>query len=355
LRRPAHWRTEESAALALVGILPYNRLMRVLVTGGGGFLGSAIARRLHRRGDRVCVLGRRHYPGLDEGIESVRVDLRDRQAAIAACKDRDAVFHAAAIPGIWGDKNLFFAVNAEGTRHVIEGCRAHGVKKLIFTSSPSVIYNNADMEGVDESVPYPASYSCDYPLTKAIAEKMVVAANGADGLLTVALRPHLIWGPGDPHLVPRIIQKAREGKLAVVGEGGNKVDLIYIDNAVEAHIRACDALTPDSPLAGRAYFVSDGEPVVLWQWIDDLLRELDIPPVGKKISYKLAWCLGAVLEGAYRIFRLPGEPPMTRFLAAQLATSHYFDISRARQDFGYRSIVSPEEGMRRLIQSLRSA
>lgn len=317
-------------------------------------MGGAIARRLHRRGDRVCVLGRNHYPGLNKGIESVRVDLRDRRAAVAACKDRDTVFHAAAIPGIWGDKNLFFAVNVEGTRHIIEGCRAHGVKKLIFTSSPSVIYNNADMEGVDESVPYPASYSCDYPLTKAIAEKMVLKANGADGLLTVSLRPHLIWGPGDPHLVPRIIQKAREGKLAVVGEGRNKVDLIYIDNAVEAHVRACDALTPDSPLAGHCYFISDGEPVVLWEWINNLLTQLKIHPVERRISYPTARRLGGILETIHRVFQLSGEPRMTRFLAAQLATSHYFDISRARRDFGYHPVVGPQEGMRRLIQSLQS-
>ncbi|MFQ5717842.1 MAG: NAD-dependent epimerase/dehydratase family protein [Nitrospinales bacterium] len=326
--------------------------MRILVTGGGGFLGSHIARRLHARGDEVCVLGRSAYPRLEKGIEAVRVDLRDRDAAIEACKDRDVVFHAAAVPGIWGDRDEFFSINVDATRNVVDGCCVRGVKKLIYTSSPSVVYNHGDMENVDESVPYPRSYSCDYALTKAIAERMVLDANGAGALLTVSLRPHLIWGPGDPHLVPRIIQRAREGKLVRVGEGRNKVDLIYIDNAVEAHVRACDALKAGAPPAGRRYFVSDGEPVVLWDWINHLLTELKIQPVKRSISYRAAWALGGVLEVAHKVFGLSGEPRMTRFLAAQLATSHYFDISRARKDFGYQPAVAPSEGLRRLVRSL---
>jgi len=326
--------------------------MNILVTGGGGFLGSHLACRLQEMGHRVSVLGRRRYPSLPENIIQIQADLRDPKAVSQACRDQDSVFHAGALPGIWGSKRDFYQTNVVGTRHVIEGCLKHGVRKLVFTSSPSVIYNHTDMENVDESSPYPAHYLSDYPKTKALAEQQVVAANGRQGLLTVCLRPHLIWGPGDPHLVPRIIERAKKGQLVRVGEGTNRVDIIYIDNAVEGHIRAWQALEPGSPVAGKCYFLSDGEPVVLWDWINQLLASLGIIPVTKSISYGMAKNLGRILEGVYRVFGLAGEPRMTRFLAGQLATSHYFDISRARRDFNYEVMVSPEEGMKRLLKSL---
>jgi len=222
---------------------------------------------------------------------------------------------------------------------------------LIFTSSPSVIYGDSSLEGVDESTPYPENYLCEYSRTKAIAEKLVIEANGVD-LATVAIRPHLIWGPGDPHLVPRILAKADKGRLMRVGQGKNKVDIIYIDNAVSAHLKACDALGVGKPPAGKVYFVSDSKPVKLWSWINDLLKKTGRPPVSRSISYKAALKLGHFLEGLYGFCRIKKEPPMTRFMASQLATSHYFNISRAKKDFGYEPVVSPEEGMNRLIQSL---
>lgn len=327
--------------------------MNVLVTGGGGFLGSHLARRLHEMGHRVSVLGRREYPELPRDITQLQADLRDPEAVSKACREQNSVFHAGALPGIWGPRKEFYQTNVDGTRHVIEGCLQHGIRKLVFTSSPSVVYNQSDMENVDESAPYPSQYLSDYPETKALAEQQVIAANGQQGLTTVSLRPHLIWGPGDPHLVPRIIERAKKGQLVQVGEGTNRVDIIYIDNAVEGHIRAWQALEPGSPVAGKCYFLSDGEPVVLWHWINQLLASLGIKPVTKTISYRMAKNLGWILEGVYRIFGLAGEPRMTRFLAGQLATSHYFDISRARRDFNYEVRVSPEEGMKRLLKSLQ--
>jgi len=327
--------------------------MNVLVTGGGGFLGSHLALRLQEMGHRVSVLGRRKYPYLPEKINQLQVDLRDPKAVSNACREQDSVFHAGALPGIWGKEKDFYQTNVEGTHHVIKGCLEHGIRKLVFTSSPSVIYNQSNMENVDESAPYPSDYLSDYPRTKALAEQSVVAANGQQGLITVSLRPHLIWGPGDPHIIPRIIERARKGQLMQVGDGTNRVDTTYIDNAVEGHIRAWQALEPGSPVAGKCYFLSDGEPVVLWDWINQLLASLGIDPVKKSISYGMARKLGWILEGVYRIFGLSGEPRMTRFLAGQMATSHYFNISRARRDFNYEVRVSPEEGMKRLLKSLQ--
>ena len=325
----------------------------VLVTGGGGFLGGHLARRLQALGHRVTILGRRQYSDLPEGIRALQCDLADAVSVADACRGQDSVFHSGALTGIWGKREDFYRTNVTGTQNVIEGCMNHRVRKLVFTSSPSVVFGQHDLENADESTPYPANYLSDYPETKARAEQMVQAANGRGGLLTVSLRPHLIWGPGDPHLVPRIIERARNQQLVRVGKGTNRVDIIYIDNAVEGHIQAWQALEEGSPLAGSAYFISDGEPVILWEWINRLLAELGIPPVRKKISYAGARVIGTALEIIYNLLGKTQEPRMTRFLAAQLATSHYFDISRARRDFNYHPVVSPEEGMKRLLNRLQ--
>ena len=323
--------------------------MKVLITGGGGFLGSHLARRLFGRGDDVTVLGRSTFPQFDKSIHCVQVDIRNRDALIRALKGQAVVFHTAAIPGIWGNYNEFYQTDVVGTNNVIAACRTQNVKKLIYTSSPSVVFGQEDIEGVDESAPYPKTYLCHYPKTKAMAEQQVMQANGT-ALATVCLRPHLIWGPGDPHLVPRLIERARRNKLVRVGNGMNRVDMIYIDNAVEAHVQACDRLEPEGDVAGNCYFVSDGKPVVLWNWIDDVLRKLGLPPAKRSVSFEMATLLGTLLEGIYGLLRVKTEPPMTRFLAAQLATSHYFNISRARRDFGYNPVVSLEEGMDRLVE-----
>jgi 2-alkyl-3-oxoalkanoate reductase len=325
--------------------------MRVLVTGGGGFLGSGIAKALHDKKHDVTVIGRNSYPHLPKPIKQFQGDIRDFDFLRKIIAGKDAIFHTAAFPGIWGRAEDFYSINVDGTRNIIKSCLLSGVAKLIFTSSPSVIYGNSSLEGVDETVPYPEDYLCEYPRTKALAEKLVIEANGQD-LATVSLRPHLIWGPGDPHLIPRLLAKADKGRLVRVGKGENKVDVIYIDNAVHAHLKACDALGFGKPSAGKVYFVSDGEPVNLWEWINEVLKKTNRVPVSRSISYRTASRLGCFLEGIYNWANIKKEPPMTRFLASQLATSHYFNISRARKDLGYEPVVSPDVGMHRLIQSL---
>ena len=328
--------------------------MRVLVTGGGGFLGSGIAKSLHEKQHDVTVVGRHHYSHLPKGIKLFQGDIRDFDFLHKVIAGMDAVFHTAAFPGIWGRAEDFYSINVDGTRNVIKACLINAVPKLIFTSSPSVVYGGSSLEGVDETVPYPENYLSEYPRTKAIAEKLVIEANGLD-LATVSIRPHLIWGPGDPHLVPRLLAKADKGRLVRVGQGENRVDIIYIDNAVYAHLKACDALGFDKPSAGKVYFVSDDEPVNLWKWINEVLKKTSRPPVTRSISYRNASRVGYFLEKIYHWGNIKKEPPMTRFLASQLATSHYFNISLAKKDFGYEPVVNPEEGMNRLIQSLSNS
>ncbi len=328
--------------------------MKSLVTGANGFLGLYVVEQLLARGDQVAAVSRSPSTDLQRlGVETLQADLHDRDAVLAACQNMDAVFHVAGVAGIWGPWKHFYESNTLATQYVIEGCRRHSVPKLIYTSSPSVTFDGSDQEGVDESAPYPKTWLCHYSHTKALAEQHVLAAHDPRGLLTCALRPHLIWGPRDRHLIPRLLKRARAGRFLRIGDGLNLVDTIFVENAAQAHLQAADALSPGSPVGGKAYFLSQGEPVRCWQWIDELLTLAGLPPVRKAISFRTAWAIGATLETAFSLLRLQREPPMTRFLAAQLAKSHYFDISSARQDFGYQPRVSIEEGMKRLGEELR--
>lgn len=329
--------------------------MTSLVTGGGGFLGLYIVEQLVARGETVRVFCRGEYPRHKElGIEVVRGDIRDEGAVVKAIAGTDTVYHTAAIPGVWGPWKTYFETNTLGTRHVLAGCRRHGVRKLIFTSSPSVVFDGTSHVDADESLPYPKSYLCHYPHSKAIAEREVLAANGQGRLVTVALRPHLIWGPRDNHLIPRLIAKAKVGRLRRVGDGANLISMSYVENAAAAHLQAADALSADSPAAGRPYFINEPEPVNLWRWIDELLAVAGLPPVKRSISAGAARRAGAACEAVWKLGRLPGEPPMTRFLARQLSQSHTYSVKAAERDFGYRAIVSVEEGLKRFAPEMRS-
>ncbi|MBN1395987.1 MAG: NAD-dependent epimerase/dehydratase family protein [Pirellulales bacterium] len=327
--------------------------MNALVTGGGGFLGSYVVEQLVARGDRVRAICRKDCPRLDElGVETVRADLRDRPAVVAACRGMDVVFHVGGVSGFGGSWKHFYDNNTLATCHVVEGCLVHGVGRLVYTSSPSVTFDGRSQEGIDESAPYPRRWLCHYPHSKALAERHVLDGNGRNGMLTCALRPHLIWGPRDRNLVPRLLADARRGRLCRVGDGANLIDTVYVENAAAAHLLAADALRPGSPAAGRAYFISQGEPVNCWRWIDDVLALAGLPPVRKSISARAAWLSGLFYETYYRLFRRSEEPPMNRFIAAQLSTSHYYDITRARRDLGYSPKISIAEGMRRLAAAL---
>jgi len=325
---------------------------RVLVTGGGGFLGGAIVRSLIRRGETVRSFSRGFYSELEAlGVEQVQGDLFDAVAVESACREVDTVFHTAAKAGVWGPVRTFYRTNVIGTRNVIEACRKQSVPHLVYTSSPSVVFDGSDMEGIDESVPYPDRYLAHYPRTKAEAERRVRSAADSH-LKTITLRPHLIWGPGDNHLVPRIIARARH--LRRVGPGDNRVDTVYIDNAADAHLLAAESIRAHPGLSGRVYFISQGEPIPLWDMIDAILNAAELPPVQRSISPRAAQALGAVLETVYRGLGIDAEPPMTRFVAKELATSHWFNIDAARRDLGYAPKVSTEEGLQRLAAWLRT-
>jgi 2-alkyl-3-oxoalkanoate reductase len=325
-----------------------------VVTGGSGFLGRRIVERLLAAGRPVAVVGRREPADLvARGVRFIQADLGDAAAMTAACAGASTVFHTAARVGMTGPYRDYFRDNVQGTLAVIEGCRRHGVARLVHTSTPSVVYNGRPISGADERLPLTRSCPSPYPLTKALGEAEVTAANG-QGLSTVALRPHLIWGAHDTHLVPSVVASARSGALKVVGKGTNRVDMVHVDNAADAHLLAEAALAAGKA-GGRAYFLSDDKPVVLWEWINRLLVALGEPPVTRRFPLWLAYGAGAVLETAWPLLRRDGMPPMTRFVAAELAKDHWFDISAAKRDLGYRPTVDLDRAFADMVTWLKGA
>lgn len=324
--------------------------MKALVTGGGGFVGKAVIDRLLDRGMSVTSLGRSPQPELEaKGVRVLQVDLVDNNAVVAACAGMDVVFHVAAKAGVWGSRESFYSANVVGTRNVLAGCEAHKISWLVYTSTLSVVFNGGEFTGEDESLPYGSNWLCHYAETKAIAEQEVLAANGKEGLATVTLRPHLVWGIGDPHLLPRVIARAKAGRLRMVGDGKNQVDISHVDNVADAHILAWEALQAGKA-NGKPYFLSQGEPVVLWDWLNGILTQLNMPPVTKRISVGKAKGLGALLELIWKVFRLNGEPPMTRFVAVELAKSHFYNIDAAKRDLGYDPKVTTEAGVAAFVE-----
>ncbi|MFS8063029.1 MAG: 2-alkyl-3-oxoalkanoate reductase [Luteimonas sp.] len=324
--------------------------MNILVTGGGGFLGQALCRGLVARGHAVTSFNRGLYPALDAlGVRQLQGDLADRDAVTDAAGGRDAIFHNAAKAGAWGSYDSYHRANVIGTDNVIAACRTHAIGRLVYTSTPSVTHRATHpVEGGSaDNVPYGEHFKAHYATTKTIAEKAVLAANAAT-LATIALRPRLIWGPGDAQLLPRLAQRARAGRLRLVGNGDNLIDTTYIDNAAQAHFDAFEHLSPGAACAGRAYFISNGEPKPVREIVNALLAAAGAPPVTKTLPFPVAYAIGGACEAAWTLLPLRGEPPLTRFLAEQLGTAHWYDMTPATRDFGYVPRVTIAEGLERL-------
>lgn len=327
--------------------------MKVLVTGGSGFVGSHIVKRLLERGYEVRSLGRSPQPEMKErGADVYCGDITDAGIVEAACSGVDAVFHVAARAGVWGNWLSYYRPNVIGTRNVLTACKAKGVRRLIYTSTPSVVFNREAICGADESLPYGCKWLCNYAHTKAIAEKEALAANSSS-LRVVVLRPHLVFGPGDPHLLPRVIERARSGRLKIVGNGCNKVDVSYVGNVADAHVSALDLLETGK-VDGKAYFISQGEPVELWPWINAILECLGHPPLTQKVRLPLAYSVGAACEFLWKLLKRRDDPPMTRFVALELAKDHYFDISAAKSELDYKVEVPMADAVQLTIEDLKA-
>lgn len=328
-------------------------IKKALVTGGGGFVGKAIVKRLVKLGIKTTVIGRHRYPEIEQlGVECIVGNVSDQVQMHKAAAGVDIVFHVAALAGIWGAWKDYYTTNVLGTEVVVASCLKNNVPMLVYTSTPSVVFNRADITGADESLPYAEEYLCHYAKSKVMAERIVLRANSTS-LSTCALRPHLIWGPGDPHLFPRLLESGRKNILKRVGDGSNLVDISYIDNVAYAHILAAKNLSETGTAAGKPYFISQGEPVNLWNWINQLFVAMNINEVQASLTFPFAYRLGGLLEAIYKIARLKNEPKMTRFLAEQLAKSHYFSIENARNDLGYEPVISTAQGLEKTVQWLK--
>ncbi len=330
------------------GKMMTDKSYKILVTGAGGFLGKALAKKLVELGHEVFNYSRHEHSELDElGIKSIQGNLTSLEDLLVATEDIDVVFHTASLTGIWGDYSTYYNTNVVGTESVIEACRQNRIKYLIYTSTPSVVFGKDDLCGVDESQQYPEKYLCNYAATKAMAERKVLSSNDGVSLKTIALRPHLIWGPGDPHLIPRLVKKAREGKLKIVGNGNNLVDVTFVDNAVAAHLQAWYRLM-EGRCCGNAYFIGQEKPVFLWNFINDILSVYELTKINSRISLPMAYAIGSIFEFIFKVLGIKKEPPMTRFVALQLGKSHYFSHNKAINEQGYNTFVTIENGMEKL-------
>jgi len=328
--------------------------MRILVTGGGGFLGSSICRQLASLGHQVIAFQRSDANHLVlPGLTVARGDITDRSSLACAAAGCAAIVHTAGKAGVWGDAAVYHQVNVDGTANVIEACRQQGIRWLVHTSSPSIVHAGGDIGGADESLPIADHFTAPYPASKAAAERLVMAANG-ERLLTVALRPHLIWGPGDPHILPRLAAKARGGSLALPGPD-KLIDTIFVENAALAHVQALQELAGAARCAGKPYFVTNNEPLPQGEIIQRLLAAIGIEVRIRAVPVRAAMTAGAICEFAWRALRLKSEPPVTRFSVEQLATAHWFDTRAAERDFGYRPTITIEQGLLRLAGAAAAA
>ena len=322
--------------------------MKVLVTGATGFLGQALARRLRSQKADVSALGRN--PAVlaqleREGMRPIRADLADGEAVLAACQGQELVFHAGALAAPWGKAQDFFNSNVLGTQNVIAGCETHGVGRLIHVSTPSIYFGVDSLVNVREDAPLPARPVNEYARTKLLAETEVDKAFGR-GLPVITIRPRAIFGPGDTTILPRLIARLQTGRLPIIGDGRNLIDMTYVENVVDA-LLLCAASTPAT--LGKKYNITNGEATPLWPLIEKLCAALGYPYPQRHVPYPVADAAAALLEVVYCF--LPGqpEPPLTRYSVALLAKNTTLDISAARQELGYQPRVSVAEGFQRFV------
>jgi nucleoside-diphosphate-sugar epimerase len=320
--------------------------MNILVTGGTGFLGQHLARALLAHGHQVRLLGRDMAPAralIAAGAQPIIADLRDRAAVMNACAGVDAVYHVGALSAPWGRRADFVTINVGGTAAVLEGCRRHAVRRLIYVSSPSVVFDGRDHRDLTEAAPYPRRFASVYSLTKKLGEDLVNAASWCE---SVIVRPKAIFGPGDRALLPRMIAAARQGRLPQIGDGRNLVDLTYVENVADALVRA---LTAEAAI-GKTYMITNDEHIPLWDVIRSVLRRLGIPSKLRQVPLQAALLAAGLME--CRAALTGKEPLLTRYSAAILGRTQTYDISAAKRDLGYAPRISVAEGIERTLAAL---
>jgi len=323
--------------------------VKVLVTGTGSLLLGGIASELVRRGDEVVCLQRRSTSFVGhQNAREVLADICDVDAVAVAAQGCDAIIHGAARVGVVGTQKDFYNTNVLGTENVLRAAERHNIARLVFVSTPSVAHTGDSLIGAPAGEAEIGRSRSYYAESKAIAERAVLNARN-DHLAVVAIRPHLVWGPGDTQLVGRIVDRAASGRLAVIGTGNALVDSTYIDNAISAHIAALDALHVGAACDGKAYIVSNGEPRTVNELMRSMCAAADTPFEPRNLSLALGVRLGSLIERLWPLLR-SSEPPLTRFIAEQLGTAHWFDQRAVQQDLQWSPHVSLDEGFKYLSQ-----
>ena len=322
--------------------------MKALITGATGFLGGALTRRLHIMGWDVTALGRnllRLNELEDEGIRPLPADITKKDDLLSACKNQEVVFHCAALPSPWGNYEKFYQSNVIGTRNVVQACLENNVKRLVYVSTPSIYfdYNSRLNVREDDLLPEPIS---NYAATKLLAEEEI-DKGFANGLAVVSIRPRALFGEGDTVIFPRLLSRLKSGRLPILGDGENIVDLTYIQNVVDALLLCAES--PSNTL-GKKYNISNGEPVKIWELVYCICDALNMPRPTRRISYKTANASAAAIEFVYSLIPYSPEPPLTRLTVSMLAHSTTLDISAAKMELGYQPKVSVEEGVERFLK-----
>ncbi|RMF15613.1 MAG: SDR family NAD(P)-dependent oxidoreductase [Candidatus Dadabacteria bacterium] len=329
---------------------------RVLITGGNGFVGRHLVNRFADRGDQVTVFDVGPEPPRGD-VAYVSGDIRDADVVDRICQNQDIIIHNASVVHTKQNREKdVWDINFGGTRHLAEAARKHGVGRIVYVSSASVVYDGGDIENGDESLPYPTTSQAPYADSKIAAEKMLLELNG-DDIATVSIRPHVVFGPGDNRFLPAILERAYKGRLRYkVGRGDKLSDFTWVGNLVDAIEAATDRLAPGSPVAGEAYFVTNGEPMPFFDFANKVLAALDLPQVRRSVPAWLAYGAAATVEfmDTLRGGTLGVETGMTRFAVRYMCTHHYFSIDKARRDLGYEPKVSIDEGIRQTVASLRA-
>lgn len=317
--------------------------MTTLVTGSRSLLAAHVTQALVQRGETVSVLQRNPSQVAAElGLQEHLCDIVEVTPAML--EGVDTVIHLAARVGVVGSREQFFTTNVVGTRALLAAAQAAGVRRFVFVSSPSVAHTGSALAGEGAGPADPRHAKGEYSKSKALAEKEVLAADTPE-MLTIAVRPHLVWGPGDTQLVGRIVERAREGQLALVAGGRPLIDTTYLDNAVDAVIAAVDRIEAGHR---QAFIVSNGEPRTVAEMIERICAAAGEKPPTRSVPRSAAWLAGAVAEGVWKVRGSQDDPPMTRFLAGQLGTAHWFDLRQTQEVLQWTPRVSLDEGFARL-------
>lgn len=326
--------------------------MKILITGGTGFLGKATALRLKSLGHEVAVIGRNQKAGSEvaaHGIEFIKADLSERDNIIAACKGCEIVIHCAALASPWGEYDVFYQANVIGTRNVLAGCKAHRIRRLVNISTPSIYFDYKHRTNIKETDPLPTP-ATHYAATKLEADREVEAAR-AWGLETISIRPRAIFGPGDRTVLGRLLRMAEKGKVPLINSGVSLVDMTYIDNCVDAILLCINA--PAHAL-GKTYNITNGEPITTRQMLESVCKELNLTVQYQNMPFPVAYVYAAVTEMMHKLRGKPGEPEVTKYAVGLMSKSQTLDITAARQDLGYAPKVTLREGFRRLADWWRS-